>query len=175
MSQGVAVQIVVDRNLSPLCAQAGLKSIYAVAKAIDEVGNKTKTQVIRSVAKQAGVKYGRAKGVIDSRQAMGAGSGSYSIIARDVTLSLKEFGPRQTKRGVSAAPWGQRWVFPHTFMGPGGHVYVRTGRARLPIHKLFGPNRPKEMVKKETEATFYRVSDQLLGQAIEKWLVKQIG
>ena len=54
-------------------------------------------------------------------------------------------------------------------------MFVRKGKSRLPIHKLFGPNIPKEMVKDETEATFYRVSADLLGAAIEKWLVKQVG
>src|SRR4029077_6422645 len=29
---------------------------------------------------------------------------------------LAEFHARQTRRGVSAAPWGQRRVFPHTFV-----------------------------------------------------------
>ena len=175
MAQAVAIKVNFDRQLSPLFAQAGLKSVYAVAKAIDEVGNKTRTQVIRSVAKQAGVPYGKAKGVINSRQAMGAGDGQYEIIARDVTLSLKEFSPRKTAKGVSAAPWGKRRLFAHTFLGPGGHVFVRKGKSRLPIHKLFGPNIPKEMVKDETEATFYRVSGELLGAAVEKWLVKQLG
>jgi hypothetical protein len=175
MGSLVAVKVEFSKDLSPLFAQAGLKSVYAVAKAIDEVGNKTKTVVIRQTAAQAGVKYGKAKGVINARQAMGAGGGQYEIIARDVTLSLKEFGPKRTGKGVSAAPWKKRRVFPHTFFGPGGHVYVREGRSRLPIKKLWGPNIPKEMVKDEAEATFYRVSGELLGPAVEKWLLRQIG
>jgi len=106
---------------------------------------------------------------------MGTGSGQYEIIARDVTLSLKDFAPRQTAKGVSAAPWGKRRVFPHTFIGPNEHVFVRLGRARLPVKKLFGPSIPKEMVKDEAEQTFYRVCSSLLPAAAEKWLLRQIG
>jgi len=175
MFGAVVVKVGFDKDISKLFEKAGLKSPYAVAKAIDEVGNKTKTQVTRAVAKQAGVKYGKAKGVIVSRQAMGVGNGEYQIVARDVTLSLKEFSPKQGKKGVSARPWAKRRVFPHTFLGPGGHVYVRQGAARLPIKKLWGPNIPKEMVKDEAEATFYRVSQEMLGPAVEKWLLRQIG
>lgn len=173
--EAVAVRVEFTPHIAPLFERAGLKSVYAVAKAIDEVGNKTKTVVIRSVAKQAGVKYGRAKGVINARQAMGAGMGSYEIVARDVTMSLKEFGPRRTAKGVSAAPWGKRRVFPHTFMGPNGHVFVRKGKARLPIHKLFGPAIPKEMVKDQTEQAFYATVAATLGPAVEKWLLRQVG
>jgi hypothetical protein len=155
--------------------KAGLKAPYAIAKAVDEVGNKTMTQVRRSVAKQAGVKYGRVAKVLSKRQAMGAGEGSYSIIARDVTMSLKEFGPRKTRKGVSAAPWGKRRVFPHSFIGPGGHIFHRVGKSRLPIKKMYGPAIPKEMVKDQTEALFYAFTAQALPSALEKWLFRAWG
>ncbi len=174
MSEAIAVKVAFDKNIAALFDRAGLKSVYAVAKALDEVGGKTKTLVIRATAKQAGIKYGNALGVVKTRQAMGAGQGQFEIVARDVTLSLKEFAPRQTKAGVSAAPWGTRRVFPHTFIGPNGHIFVREGKGRLPIRKLWGPNIPKEMVKDEAEKTFFRESEKLLGPAVEKWLLREI-
>lgn len=175
----IEVNVHFTKNLSELFDEARLSSIYAVSKAIDEVGNKVKTQVIRSVARQAGVKYGAVRNVIFVKQAMGEGSGKFVMVARDATLSLKEFGPRQTRAGVSAAPWGKRRVFPHTFIGPNGHVFARAmneGKrvGRKPIYKLFGPNIPKEMVKDEAEKTFYRETEKLLGPAVEKWLLRQI-
>jgi hypothetical protein len=178
-SGSVTVSIDFTKSLSGLFEQTGLKSVYAISKAIDEVGNKTKTQVIRAVARQAGVKYGAVSRVLYAKQAMGTGGGEYVLTARDTTLSLKEFAPRQTKAGVSAAPWGKRRIFPHTFIGPGGHVFARVivdGKRvkRLKIHKLFGPNIPKEIVKDEAEQTFYRETEKLLGPAIEKWLLRQI-
>lgn len=172
--RAIGLRVEFSPDLAPLFDIAGLKSVYAIAKALDEVGNKTKTIVTRTVAKQAGVKYGRAKSILRARQAMGVGMGSYEIVARDVTMSLKEFEPRRTAKGVSARPWGKRRVFPHTFMGPNGHVFVRRGKSRLPIHKLFGPAIPKEMVKDETERVFYATVAARLGPAVEKWLLRQI-
>lgn len=175
MAETIAVKVDFTKDLAALFRQAGMATPYAVAKALDEVGNKTKTQVTRAVAKQAGVKYRKAKSVLSSKQAMGTGMGAYEIIARDVTLSLKEFSPKQRAKGVVAAPWGRRLLFKHAFIGPNGHVYVRLTKARLPIKKLWGPNIPKEMVKDESAATFFRVSSELLGPAIEKWLLRKIG
>jgi hypothetical protein len=78
------------------------------------------------------------------------------LIARDGYTSLKEFGAVQRLKGVSAAPWRKRRVFPHTFIvgSLGGHVYERTSKARLPIRKLWGPAIPAEMVRDETKAAF---------------------
>lgn len=169
----LAVSLTFDHGLSDIIKRLGEKSEYAIRKAVDEVGNKTKTQVIRAVSKQAGVKVGRARGVIHSAQAMGTGSGAYTITARDVTMSLKEFSPRQTSKGVSAKPWNVKRVFPHTFFGPHGHVFVREGKAQLPIKKLWGPNIPKEMVKDQAERVFFSNVDTLLPAAVEKWLLRQ--
>ena len=162
-------------RIEGLIREAGLKAPYAIAKALDAVGNKTKTQLKRAVAKQAGVKAGRVEAALSVRQAMGSGQGTFTIVARDVTLSLKEFGARQTRAGVSAAPWNKRRVFPHTFIGPNGHVFVREGKARLPIKKLWGPNIPKEMVKDQSEQTFYAYTAQALPAELEKWLFRALG
>ena len=150
----------------------GKAGAYAVNRATDEVGNKLFTKMKRSVADQAGVSYARAGQAMVRRQAMGTGGGSFIITARDTTMSLKEFGPRKTAKGVSAAPWKKRRVFPHTFIGPGGHVFVREGKARLPIKKLYGPAIPKEMVKDQTEAVFYAYTAQAMPAALEKWIFK---
>ncbi|MGJ0391168.1 MAG: hypothetical protein ACR650_00155 [Methylocystis sp.] len=174
MVDAIAVKVSFDKDIAALLKKAGQGSSYALARALDEVGNKTRTQVIKATAAQAGVNQGKVRGVIRTKQAAGAGGGEYVITARDVTLSLKEFGLRQTASGVSAAPWGKRRVFPHTFVGPSGHVFVRKGKDRLPIHKLFGPNIPTEMVKDEAEKTFYRESEKLLAATVEKWLVREI-
>lgn len=44
-------------------------------------------------------------------------------------LSLKEFDPKAAPGGISAAPWGQRRVFPRAFIGKGAQVYARKGAA----------------------------------------------
>jgi hypothetical protein len=82
----------------------------------------------------------------------------YRIVAKGGYTSLKEFGARQVRRGVSAAPWGKRHLFQHAFIVPslGGHVFIRKGKGHGPIHKLFGPAIPAEMVKAESKAAFER-------------------
>ena len=161
-------------RLEGLMRDAGLKAPYAISKALDAVGNKTFTQVKRAVATQTGLPYGRVGKVISRKQAMGSGGGTFVITARDTAVSLKEFGPRKTARGISAAPWAKRRVFPHTFIGPGGHVFVREGKGRLPIKKLWGPIIPKEMVKDQAEQTFYTFVAQALPAELEKWLFRAL-
>jgi hypothetical protein len=98
-----------------------------------------------------------------------AGVAGYASLISPAALPRAQ----RAARGITARPWGILRKYPHAFFGPGGHVYERTSRARLPIKKLWGPAIPKEMVKDEAEATFYRVSAELLGPAVEKWLLRQ--
>lgn len=171
---GIAISIEFDKKLSALFEKAGARSVYAVSKALDEIGNKTRTQVVRATARQAGVKVGRVRSVIKTKQAMGAGRGEYVIIARDVALSRKEFAPKKTPKGVSVTTARGRITLAHSFMGPGGHVFVRRGESRFPIRKLYATAIPSEIVKDEAERTFYRNVDNLFGAAVEKWLTRAL-
>lgn len=136
----------------------GNQAPHAIRRALNHTGDKTTTQVKRALAKQTGAKYGAIGKALRVERA-NYGSLAYVIHASGGAMSLKEFGPNQTARGVSAAPWNKRRVFPHTF-GPriaklGGHVYVRTSPKRFPIKKLWGPIIPNEMVKDQSAAAFY--------------------
>lgn len=128
----------------------------AVSRALNRTGQHAFTRVKRAVAKQAGVSQAAAVKYGGMRtEPSSPGNLTYSIVARGGWLPLKHFGARRTKKGVSAAPWGTRRVFPSTFFGPGGHVYHRIGKPRLPIEKLWGPAIPNEMVKGASEQAFY--------------------
>jgi hypothetical protein len=165
-------------HLEKALQSLGGKAPYALARATDEVGNKTFTLMKRAVAAQTGAPYGRVSSVMSKQLAMGAGKGTFIIIARDVTMSLKEFNPVQTKRGIKAGAWGVRKLYAHTFFGPGGHVYKNThkwnkeSRRYNAIQKEWGPNIPKEMVKDQAEATFYAYTAVALPAAIEKWVFR---
>ena len=187
MPEAIAVKIKFSKELSCLFQNYELKAFKTIARAINQVGNKTKTVVKRATAQQAGVKIGKVGAVMSSHTTMGQGGavvrGQYEIICRDVTLSLKEFSPRADAHGVSAKPWGKRRYFPHAFFGPGGHVFKRETQgtshrgprpkhSQLPIHKLWGPAIPKEMVKDNAEQAFYRTASELLGPAIERQLAR---
>ena len=135
--------------------QLGNQAPHAIRRAVNRTGDKALTQVTRALAKQTGVKYGVVKRALTVQRA-NFGRATYRISSRGGYISLKEFNARQTKNGVSAMVWGKRRVFPHSFISEklGGHVFVRMGRARNPIRKMWGPALPAELVKDETAAAF---------------------
>ena len=143
------------QRLVSVMERAGRNIKPALRRAINHTGDKARTQISRALVKQTGIKYGKVRQALRTVPASAA-TLVYRIIARGGYSSLKEFGPRQTMRGVSAAPWGKRHLFPHAFIAPslGGHVFVRKGKGRFPIHKLFGPAIPAEMVKEQSKAAF---------------------
>ena len=129
----------------------------AVSRALNRTAPETRTAMGRALVGQTGLKYGsirRALTVVRSSPAFLA----TMIVAKGGYLPLRLFRARQGKRGVSAAPWGKRRVFPHTFIIPayGGNVYVRQTSARFPIEKLFGPAIPVEFTKDQSADAFYR-------------------
>jgi hypothetical protein len=135
--------------------RAGVNVKPALGRAINHTGDKARTQLSRALVKQTGLKYGRVRAAVRTLRAGRLGL-VYRIIAKDGWISLKEFGARQTGRGVSAAPWGKRRVFPHTFIAPGlgGHVFERKSKGRTPIRKLWGPAIPAELVKDQSKIAF---------------------
>lgn len=165
------------------------------ARALNHEGDKRRTQVQRSLAKAAGVKYRDVAKAIKTIRAK-SGSLEYRLIVSGAETNLAAFGARQTKLGVSAAPWGVRRVFKSTFIirKYGGKVYKRTGEAsrptqrklmdygqrnlgRLPIRQVYGPNLAREVVKgkpidvwqDDTQAIIDRV-----GHEIEREMVAEM-
>lgn len=94
-------------------------------------------------------------------------------------VALKYFGARETKVGVSAAPFGKRKVFASTFMRAGwwpnrvakpnwnGQVFKRVGAAKLPIEKQkSGVIIPNEMVQGATRDAFRSTVARVLPQRL---------
>lgn len=143
------------KRLASKLAGVGKNIAPALSRALNHTGDKARTRVVRALVKQTGAKYGVVRKVLTTRLAS-SGMLSYRIIGAGGYMSLKEFGARQTRKGVSAAPWNRRRVFPHTFIvgSLGGHVFERKGKSRLPIRKLWGPAIPKEMLKDQSKQAF---------------------
>jgi Prophage minor tail protein Z (GPZ) len=142
-------------NLENVLRQVGNQAPHAIRRAVNHTGDKALTQVSRTLAKQTGVKYRVVKRALTVQRA-NYDRASYKIGAKGGYISLKEFDARQTRKGVSAMVWGKRRVFPHSFISQklGGHVFVRMGKGRNPIRKMWGPALPAELVKAETAAIF---------------------
>ncbi len=150
-------------------------------RAVNHTGAKALTQVSRTLARQTGLKYETIKNALKVKNASGAfmsrstseilisGGASlvYEINSRGGDISLKYFKARETRAGVTAAPFGKRQVFGGTFMkggrfpnrvaakGLNGHVYRRTGSARGPLEFInSGVVIPAEMVSGASAKAF---------------------
>lgn len=121
-----------------------------VAAAINETATYVSKRMGQEIRKELNVK---AKDVKKSFKM--SSRATRELMRRKVTLtkesrlSLKYFGARQTKRGVSYQTSMKRGrkTIQGAFMGPrpgqlapklNGHVFARTGKARKPIQKLQG-------------------------------------
>lgn len=151
----------VEANINALLSvenvlrQVGNQAPHAIRRAVNHTGDKALTLITRTLAKQTGVKYRVVKRSLSVQRA-NHDRGTYTIGVRGGYISLKEFDARQTRKGVSAMVWGKRRVFPHSFIVPsrGGHVFLRVGKSRNPIRKMWGPALPAEIVKAETASIF---------------------
>ncbi|WP_316207581.1 hypothetical protein [Bradyrhizobium sp. SZCCHNR3118] len=155
----------------------------AISRAIARTGAMTKTQVVRSLTAQTGLN----RQVIVRAVKAKPGLMSYALLSRGGDVSLKYFGARETRRGVSAAPWNHRQVFAGTFIKGGrfpkrvplpfgGQVMARTGSSRLPIAKRkSGLFIPKEMVSGATAAAFLKTVNTVLPVRLQHELQAILG
>jgi len=138
--------------LAPAEMLADNRGKQAMARALNHTLAKTETAVNRATAKQSGLKYGDVKKEV-RRFSANAGKLEGEIKGQGGYHKLSAFKARKTKRGVSAAPWGERKVFASTFfIGKG--VFKRVGAERFPVKTLYGPAVPKEMARREAKKAF---------------------
>ncbi|HWL06738.1 MAG TPA: phage tail protein [Xanthobacteraceae bacterium] len=165
----MAVSIQVDTSgidrMGNLMRAAGKQAPLAMVRAINHTGDKARTQMRRVLVKQTGLKATTINRAVKSKRAFG--SGAYEIKSRGGNVRLMFFGARETRRGVSAAPWNQRKVYAGTFtkgglfpnrvaLNTGGAVLKRRGKGRFPLQTVkSGLFIPEEMVTGDSEAAFY--------------------
>ncbi|QGY01488.1 hypothetical protein MMSR116_05910 [Methylobacterium mesophilicum SR1.6/6] len=128
---------------------AGKGAPLALARAINHTGAKARTQMVRALVPQTGLKRKTIVKALRESKAS-AGSLTYAIKSHGGNIRLKHFGARETRQGVSAAPWGQRSVYAHTFMKAGwwpnrvtkgnwnGQVFERVGSKTQTQHGTKG-------------------------------------
>ncbi|MDQ2080489.1 phage tail protein [Xanthobacteraceae bacterium Astr-EGSB] len=155
-------------ELADLIEEAAKLVPAAVARALNRTVTETRTAVARALVKQTGAKYAVVRKALSTTPAS-VGHLSASIIARGGFMPLSAFKPKKTRKGVSAAPWGTRRVFPASFMVKkwGGNVYVRMGKPRFPIHKLYGPAIPRELPRDQSAATFHATVPVVLAKRLD--------
>lgn len=106
-----------------------------MAKAINKTGNKARDEVRKNLRAQTGLPDKTMRKALRITRPTPANL-EYTITTEGGDIALIYFKPRETRKGVSAAPFGQRKVFPHTFikggrfphasrkpLSMGGHVF----------------------------------------------------
>ena len=144
-----------------------------LVRAVNRAGAQARTQTVRALRRQTGLKrrtlHAAVRPIHASRTDL-----AYLLTAQGGDVSLRYFAARETRRGVSAAPWGKREIFASTFMKGGvfpdrvrlkmgGHVFAREGRGRQPIVKVkSGVVIPAEMVKGASADAFRETGGRVL-------------
>jgi len=170
LQDSITVRIdLADKGLERVGGGLSTLGIYhgrlIMSDALNKAGDLARTQVRRTISKETALPYGRIVAETRSTRSNPLKL-TYRIDARGRPTSLSEFKPRETARGVSAAPWGQRRIFPGTFIvdSRGGDVFKRQTPSRFPITRLWGPIVPKEMVREKPVAEFEKVAARLAEQ-----------
>ena len=165
----------------------------AIARAVNHTGDKARTQMIRALTVQTGLQRKTiVKALRVTKASATKGSMEYRIDSAGGNVSLKYFGARETRAGVSAAPWGARRVFAGTFMRAGwwpervdkpkwhGQVFRRTGGTSKTGMDAFEKVRsglfiPGEMVQGATGEAFRAVVDRDLPDRLGHELMRAMG
>ncbi|VTZ52501.1 conserved hypothetical protein [Methylocella tundrae] len=155
----------------------------AIARGLNEGGDKVRTQVQRALKTQTGVtKYAS---ITSRMQDSGRGYAraapgklAYQIIAKGKGIPIKEFPVKDTGHAIDARTWGVDHVFKRSFGMPGLGVdgfRARLTDKRLPIRKLYGPSLPKELVKDKAAEVFIASAQGVVPAAVLKHLLKSVG
>jgi hypothetical protein len=168
----------------------------AVARGLNEGGDKVRTQVQRALKAQTGVvRYASVTSRVRTARAFpgqadlgssvkgsGVGEGmSYQIIVsgRPPTRPF-EFKTEVTKGpggGVTVWMWGVPHKFKRSFEGTGkiaGQLKMRKIGPHLPLRGFDGPNMAKEAVKGKSAEAFFAAAEAEVPAAVLKHLAKSL-
>ncbi|GJE54564.1 phage tail protein [Methylobacterium thuringiense] len=192
MSGGLSITLDASalEKIGNLIGAAGNKAPLALARAINHTGDKARTKMVRALAGQTGLKISTTRKALRITKA-GAGGLAYVIQSKGGNIRLKYFGARETRAGVSAAPWNKRTIYPHTFMKAGwwpkrvtksnwnGQVFERAGSKTASMDRFHvvrsGLFIPDEMVTGASAEAFYGSVDTDLASRLAHELLQVIG
>ena len=169
-----------EREIVQLAAQFP----KVIPQELNKVGNKVRTQVVRTLTKQTGLpKKTIQKAVVT----YGATPGKlfFTMKSAGGDIRLRFFKPRETRKGVVARPWGKTTLYPGTFM-KGGKFPSRVDVAQLSpdvwrrlnksgsriTQQRSGVRIPVEMVQGATAEAFDKMAAPLLEQRVMKVIAK---
>lgn len=172
-------------HLGNMIAAAGKEAPHALRRAINHTGDKARTQMRKVLVNQTGLKRKTINKAVTSTRA-NYGGAAYVIKSKGGNIRLMFFRARETRKGVSAAPWNARRVYPGTFMkggkfpkrvpiNLGGAVVKRAGKSRYPLKTTkSGLFIPIEMVTGQSQAAFYGTAQRELPPRLTHELLRII-
>lgn len=154
---------------------------------VNRVGDRAKTQVIRTLTKQTGLPRKTIVTAIGDPSKARQGRLSYDMVTRGGKIRLKYLAPRETRRGVTAKPRGKRTLFEGAFMKGGrfpnrvtvpqfdGHAMRRLNSSGTKItFARSDMTIPEEMVSDKTPVIFAQVALPLLEERVGKTIAKYL-
>ncbi|MCR6672188.1 hypothetical protein [Devosia ginsengisoli] len=177
------------RHYAQLLEQVNRETPVVLPRIVNQVGNRAKTIVIRTLTAQTGLPRKTIVAAVGNpATARANGRLSYEMTTRGGFIRLKYLRPRETRPGVVARPFGQAKLFPGAFMRGGrfpkrvgvpafgGHVMQRLDRAGRHLTQVRSLVRiPHEMTVGATRQAFERTAAPLLRQRVEAMLIKRFG
>jgi hypothetical protein len=152
----------------------------AIARGLNEGGDKMRTQVQRALQEQTSlVRYGSVTKRVRTARAF-PGALSYSlVVAGKPPTKPAEFRTRVTTGpggGVTIIMWGVIHKFKRSFqqkyrLG----LRARLGAARDKIRGFDGPNLAKEAVKDRAAAAFFDTTASVVAPIVEKQIMRALG
>lgn len=152
---------------------------------INQVGERSKTVVIRNLTKQTGLdRRVIVSAVGDPTRAHGAKL-SYEMRTRGGNIRVKYLKAEETEDGVMAKPFGRTTLYPGAFMKGGafpnrktvakfdGHAFYRLNSRGTKITFVrSGVVIPDEMTSGATAAAFDKIAGPLLKERVDKAILK---
>lgn len=175
------------KRFSNMLQAASANAGPAMNRAVNRAGDMAKTAMIKALVPQTGLKPKVIRKALRSKRASAVAGGTYVIESKGGDIRLKYFNARETRKGVSAAPWGQRQVFAGTFikgghfpnrvaLAMGGHAFKRSGAARKPIVAArSGLFIPEEMISGASAGAFYATANRVLPERMAHELLRILG
>jgi len=158
----------------------------AMRRAINHTGDKARTAMRAALVPQTGLKRKTINKAVTSTRAALHGSTGYTIKAKGGDIRLKFFSARETRAGVTAAPWSKRRLYPKTFT-KGGHfpnrvalrmngaVVVRAGKARYPLKTVkSGLFIAEELVSGDSLKVFHATVERDLPARLEHEVLRKL-
>ena len=152
----------------------------AIARGLNEGGDKVRTQVQRGLQKQTSLlRYSSVTKRVRTTRAFPGGLAYSIVVAGKPPTKPTEFRTRITTGpggGVSIIMWGVVHKFKRSFqqkyrLG----LRARLGAARDKIRGFDGPNLAKEAVKDQTAEAFFRTTGAVVAPIVEKQMMRALG